>query len=298
MKRIYLAIIVFACLITILKAEYKSEEIYILPWGWDTDQELPYALEDDGAAFGPYKRGVDISGNIYLALPYSDFRKYNNNGALVYRKEIKIAQLAVDDSEYVYFTNLNPNQMSIIRILDKNGIELEKRYQFKINNQDQNISWMKNRNGEVSIDRQKMNPVNSKSLYFQSETAMRKSHRRSKTSFNQEFINMIIDKIVGNDIIRLDTIPLHICRYPQQAAEIIDIDKNDNFYVWIYYNLELPIDFVILDSTYKEIDRIELVPIAQSMGLWLRPYVLPDGTIYEFRDLEDGLHVIRWSRKE
>jgi len=315
MKKILIFISILALKTIAFPDNYNAKETFILPWGWDNNQELPYSIENDGMAFGPYLRAADNKSNIYLAFPYKDFRKYNSIGKLIYRANIKVDQFAVDDSQNVYYTELDIDKMHIVRIIDKNGIELVNRYQFAINNQDQNISWMKNRNGQVvfgnyretakinnstisSIDRQKKDPIDSKGRYYQSETAMRKSNIESKASYNQEFINIIINKVTGNEIVILDTIPLHICRYPQQGAEIVEIDKNDNFYLWIYYNLELPIDFVILDSTYKEIDRIELVPIAQSKGLWLRPYVLPNGTIYEFRDLEDGLHVIRWSRKE
>ena len=315
MKKMLLILVLFTLLNNNLFAEYISKEMFVLSWGWDSDQELPYAVENDGAVFGPYMRKVDREGNIYIAFPYTDFRKYNSKGEIVYRKDIKINQFAVDDSQNVYFTKLDPDQLHIVRVLDRNGSTLENQYPFIIRQDGQNISWMKNRDGQVvfgnyretaklnetgitTIVKQKKNPLDSKGYYYQSETAMRKSNRTSKTSFRQEYMNILIDKVVNNEIVRLDTISFRICRYPQQAAEVIEVDSNDNLFIWLYYNDDLPIDFVVLDSTYKEIDRIELVPISESKGLWLRPYVLPDGTIYEFRDLEDGLHVIRWAKEE
>ena len=97
-----------------------------------------------------------------------------------------------------------------------------------------------------------------------------------------------------------DTIELSICRFSHLAAEILQIDDNDNFYIWVYYGDELPIDLVVLDSSFIEIDRIEFKkPYIESFGIWIqRPIVNPDGNIYEFRGQKDGLHVIRWSREE
>jgi len=55
-----------------------------------------------------------------------------------------------------------------------------------------------------------------------------------------------------------------------------------------------------VSTSFIEIDRIEFKkPYIESFGIWIqRPVVKPNGNVYEFRALEDGLHVIRWSREE
>ena len=49
---------------------------------------------------------------------------------------------------------------------------------------------------------------------------------------------------------------------------------------------------------YVLVDEIHLPKFASKYFLSIWPFLRSDGTIYEFRDLEDGLHVIRWSRQE
>lgn len=315
MNKAAFTILTLVCLVIVARADYKSEEMYVLPWGWETEQEIPYSEEEDGAAFSVYMAAADLAGNIYLAFPYRDFRKYDNSGKLVFRKEIKIAHFAVDDSQTVYFTKLDPDQMHILRVLNKNGELYEKKINFKVGNEIQRINWIRNRKGSIfvgnlkytaiakdlnlsMVTRQLNDPIDSKGIFYYTDTAMGKSDREQTKSFAQIYIDLIQFHLADGKIVRRDTVSLNICTAEHRSAEITEVDKNDNIYVWIYYNLDLPIDFVILDSSLKEIDRIELVPIAESKGLWLRPYVMPDGTIYEFRDLDDGLHVIRWSRKE
>jgi len=318
MKQMLLSLVFAALISSVSMAEYASKEMFVLPWGWDSDQELPYAVENDGAAFGPYKKSVDLDGNIYLAFPYRDFRKYDSTGTIVYRKEINIARFAVDNSQNVYFTVLDPDQLHILKILDKNGSKSSKSYPFVKDHESQIIDCITIRNnnivlinypssmskvtknGLVPAEFQRDNPVDSKGTYYFTETAVGMSQKQKDeaVSYNKKFIHLYKLYFEGSNFVKRDTIPLDICRYPHKVADLISIDRNDNFYFWIKYSSDLPIDFVILDSTFKEIDRIELVPISESKGLWLRPYVLPDGTIYEFRDLENGLHVIRWSREE
>jgi len=315
MKKILTILFVIVLSTITLAQKYEVSELFVLSWGNENNQQLPYAIDEMGGFWGPTLQFVDINENIYLAYPSKDFRKFDPSGNLLFRKEISILKFAVDDSEHVYYTKLDPDQMHIIRMLDTNGTEIEKNYSFSIDNSSQNISWMKNRNGQIvfgnyretaeiknavisSIDRQKKNPVDSKGNYYQSETAVRKSNRTSKISFRQKYINILIDKVVNNEIVRLDTISLNICRYPHECADVFQVDLEDNIYIRLYYDKDLPVDIVVLDSTFKEIDRIELIPPSQLMGLGARPFIRPDGTIYEFRDLDDGLHVIRWSREE
>lgn len=315
MKKTLRTIMAFACLIGLLKAEYISTELFTLPWGWDNDQELPYAIDEQGGFWGPILQYVDIDENVYLAYPSKDFRKIDRTGKLIYKKELYVLRFAVDDSENVYFIKPDLDQMNIIRKLDSNGHEVGDSYRFTINNRGQDISWIKNRNGRIvfgnyretaviennsisSIERQKRDPVNSKGYYYQSETAISKSSRESKISYDKDFINILVDKVSAGEIRRIDTLTLNICRYPHKVADVFQIDRNDNIYIRIYYDKDLPVDLAVIDSTYKSIGRIELTPPSELMGLGARAFIRSDGTIYEFRDLKDGLHVIRWTRKE
>ena len=129
--------------------EYKPEEMFTLAWGNENDTQLPYAIDEQGGFWGPILQFVDGNENIYLAYPNKDFRKFNREGDLIYKKELRVLRFAVDDSENVYFMKPDLDQMNVIRELDKNGNELQNSLTFSIDNHSQNISWIKNRNGHI-----------------------------------------------------------------------------------------------------------------------------------------------------
>jgi len=296
--------------------DFKSVELFKLSWGWESDSEVPFAIDETGGSLGPYNMFVDNQDNIYMAFPYSDFRKYDSLGNVVYRKEIFVHRFAVDNLLNVFYTDMNKMSLHSVNKINIDGSVSPSKHNFSLKGENANIAWIKaNRNGEiifgrefnsykvmkgelVELSNESHQPSDSQAYSYISETNMLMTTRKEAPSFNSNRINLIKHKIENNQISQRDTIQLMICNYPHKAAEILQIDIHGNFYIWVYYNENQPIDLVVLDSSLKETARIELVPIAESMRLWLRPFIRPDGTIYEFRDLDDGLHVIRWSREE
>jgi len=300
-----------------LALEYTETDLFVLSWGWDNDQQIPYAKDYLGGVFGPYNQYVDASGNIYFAFPYEDFRKYNSSGEIIFRKSLNVSRFAVDDSSYIYFTLLDLDKLNLLNIIDNTGMLLDKKYEFSKDNVKQDISWIKNQNGMIIIGNskssaqiyndkldiinyEKRNPKNSKGYYFNTETSRRKtlSTRRKSKSFNENYINLIRSVYTDGELKEKDIIKLDICRFNHTCGELLAIDNTDKFYFEIFYREDLPRDIALVDSTMKAIYRIELIPLSETMGLDAKPFIRPDGTIYEFRDLDDGLHVIRWSRKE
>lgn len=317
MKIKVLSILIFACFIGIAQAEYISKELYVLPWGWDNDQEIPMAKDDIGGVLGPYKQFVDLMENVYFAFPFKDFRKYNSAGKIDFRLEIYVYSFAVDSSENVYFNTLDADHLNVLKVIDSRGKLSEKQMSYLADGNQQNILWMKNENGQIKVGNQESTalitatglqstgrelriPKDSKNFYYNSETSRRKTlNARSKSeSFNNNYINLLKYKLDNETIAEVDTIRLDICRYNHTCGELLNIDAHDNFYFEISYSDSLPVDIVILDSSLKVIDKISLIPRSQTVGINAKPFILPDGTIYEFRDLQDGLHVIRWTRKE
>jgi len=265
MKKILTILFVIVLNMITLAQKYEANELFVLSWGNENNQQLPYAYNDLGGFWEPFQQYVDGNENIYLAYPIKDFRKYDFSGS----------------------------------------------------QNSQKISWIKNRKGKIvagnlkhvaevyksglnEIEFQRKNPVDSKGKYYFTETHMGMSEKQKQEaiSYNKNFVHLYKFYFSGSELVKKDTVELNICRYPHKAAEVVQIDENDNFYIWIFYGPELPVDLVILDSALKEINRIEMTAPEKTMGLSARPFVCPDGTVYEFRDLEDGLHVIRWSREE
>jgi len=54
----------------------------------------------------------------------------------------------------------------------------------------------------------------------------------------------------------------------------------------------------VYDINYLLKDEFILPQVTNKYYLTLQPFLRSDGNVYEFRCLDDGLHVIRWSRKE
>jgi len=80
-------------------------------------------------------------------------------------------------------------------------------------------------------------------------------------------------------------------------TDFLGIDKNLNLYLFIREMSDLE-KIQIYSNDYKLIDEIILPTVKNKYLLKLIPFMRIDGNIYEFRCLDDGLHVIRWSRKE
>jgi len=313
MKRILLSLVITAFLSALVKAEYIYEEMFKLSWGGDSVQ-APYTIDPEGIIRGPSQVYVDNEENVYFAFFSKDFRKYNSSGQLMYSKDLYIDEFAVDDSLRVYFTEFDKTHT--VRVLNNEGNITEKQYQHKFNNDLQSVLWIKEIGGSLFLGYSNKTmqvldnslitangiyhkPFDKYGIYYDCETSMRKATRAKSSSYNKNYLNIYRFSYSDANYIWLDTLKLEICRSPHQAAEILHIDYNNNYYIWVFYGFDEPIDLIVIDSIYQEIDRIVLPIKIESMGTSIiRPFVSPNGNVYEFRCLDDGLHVIRWAKEE
>jgi hypothetical protein len=63
------------------------------------------------------------------------------------------------------------------------------------------------------------------------------------------------------------------------------VDNHSSYEVWEFnlgYNLKSKVVFPLAENIYK---------------WFIKPFVSHDGTIYEFRCLDDGLHVVKWTKQ-
>jgi len=66
---------------------------------------------------------------------------------------------------------------------------------------------------------------------------------------------------------------------------LMNLERNDHYEIWLF------------DLSLNVIDKL-VFPEYQPYEDWrINPFIRNDGNIYEFRCLQDGLHVIKWSGK-
>jgi len=321
MKKIEKALIFVFILSNLYAAEYQATEMFVLPWGNENDQEIPIVFDEHGDPWGPSGYFVDNSENIYISTFYFGFRKYDNQGKTIFSNNSDVAYFAVDDSEQVYFTTKKITEGNVICTMDKYG-EARDTFLFKIGPIGIRINKIKYIRGKIYIrgfaekpgsqtayisnnnltvlNKKQYIPFNSDSVYFFAETQTTSvTEIKRKESFNKKFINLFkLYTDENGEIIKEKYRVDGICRFPHVRAKVIGIDDRDNLYIYIKYGRQMPIDVAIIDRNLNFIAQIEMIPLSQTRGLWSRPFVRSDGNIYEFRDLEDGLHIIRWSREE
>ena len=52
------------------------------------------------------------------------------------------------------------------------------------------------------------------------------------------------------------------------------------------------------DLAFNRIDEVELAPPMAPYSHFIRPFIARDGSIYEFRCQDDGLHVLKWTKEQ
>lgn len=79
-------------------------------------------------------------------------------------------------------------------------------------------------------------------------------------------------------------------------ARLLGVDDNMNLYVFITESVT-DTKVRVYNADYQLQDEIILAPRSNKYHWHIWPFMRTDGTLYEFRCLDDGLHVVRWSKK-
>jgi len=81
-------------------------------------------------------------------------------------------------------------------------------------------------------------------------------------------------------------------------AEFLGVDDNLQTFILCFHPVSFERRVLVFDRGFTLQDHITLPYSVNKYRLSITPYMRPsDGNIYEFRCLDDGLHVIRWSRQ-
>ncbi len=83
------------------------------------------------------------------------------------------------------------------------------------------------------------------------------------------------------------------------TAEILNGGDGRNIYAYVLNETDSTSfqEIWIFDFNYRILDKIKLPLVSNKYDWFIRPFVSRDGTIYEFRCLDDGLHVVKWVKQ-
>jgi len=305
--------------------KFTPAELFIIQWGEAPDELkiCPVAYEDvdgtpedstDDMLFpcgGPTYGFVDHKENIYFSsYEFGQFKAFDNFGNLfldlsrgtsAYNEEIFAScafKFAVDSKGFIYFVSFP--ELRYVPVVDKAGVIVNKLYPC----------------GESD-------PVEVDNIYFNYDDVMAFScgHRGYRTYLDSHFIpsgsaywgrdgNYYTARQMDSSIVEFKKYGNPDSTGWGQWREVINVDMGEEIYMRDFFGVDdNMLLYIIFDDTHNNtkirsytteyILRDELVwPHYENRFEWeMAPFLRSDGNVYEFRCLDDGLHVIRWSKQ-
>ncbi len=328
MKRLTIILLLLAATVS---AKYAPREMFVIGWGDGPDQlklgkpthnlSPIDSIDDVDPGIGPNKAFIDKNG--YLVLSSTGFRQikgFELNGHLLFNFSADVSptfneacqgepiDIYMDSSLLIYVISFEA--MPYIAPFNFNGEIVSRLYPF-VDSVDSKIGLMKwSPDGHMYFWEWDKGWI----TYYHNEFI--KSGCRGQLASNGYFYeaysqedyphNLYIGKYsdidtLGNPgysyvkTIELTSNDCETLMYAQEmpggdgnSLYIIAImDSCDNYYssIWQY------------DLDFNKIDELRFPNVEDSGYVCPSPIIGPDGTIYEFRTYEDGLHVIKWTKQ-
>jgi len=308
-------------------AEFTITEILVIPWG-DGQNELkialPHGLDDQGTP-------LDYSDDTYEILGGGPSQGFVDEANNIYFSSYEHGYLKAFDQAGRLILNFSPGQAVYDTIIGNNSIDyfcvdsLARIYILKV--PDRPYVAVIDTMGDL-ID--KLNPdgigsgVGVLTFDYNSKDRLTflSSDKENYLYENGEFIPGASSPWLAVDdyYYSCKMIDLSNLRFVKYSDPDINAHSNDLTEVVVPYgssilhanllgvddNLRLFVFITesatnarvqIYSTSYELADEIVLAPCFNKYHWCIWPFVRADGTIYEFRCLDDGLHVIRWSKE-
>jgi hypothetical protein len=309
-------------------ADFTESTIAIIPWGDEASQlkiggpvyedvnETPDDSSDDfiGNA-GPSHGIIDKNENIYISsYSYMQLKGFNNNGGLIfnyskgepgYNREFYygwLRKIYVDSLNNIYI--VGGASQDYIAVVDTNGHLINKLTPYGLGS-------------GVVVSNIYFNSDDALTFYFRNDTYYLyengsfaaggsmdwRAKDRNYYDANLEdsssirFIKSQDPDINGEPASLVDN-RVTISGEPSTYMEFLGVDDNMYIYIFIIGENDTYRRVLIYDLSYNLMNEISFPPLTNKYMWYMTPYMRPsDGNIYEFRCLDDGLHVIRWSKQ-
>jgi hypothetical protein len=309
-------------------AAYAPEEMCVIPWG-DSANQLKIGLpnyedvnftpadssDDFVGTAGPSQGVVDKSENCYFTshhfMQFKGFGRDSHRifdyskGEPEYNGELfksAIRNIYVDSMSNIYV--VDGTRYDYISIVDTTGHLLEKIsphepnsgiiiYNFYPNSNDILTIGCKDRtfytyqNGEIR-DGGNSGWKAIDGYYYTAR--FEDSAHLTFVKYRDPDIHGVLSDLEETTIAITDNSPYDI--------EFLGVDNDMNLYLYLIGPRPSDGRVLVYDTAYNLKEEIIFAQERNQYMWYMAPYMRPsDGNIYEFRCLDDGLHVIRWSKK-
>jgi hypothetical protein len=326
---ITIAFLLLVSVVRVSPAQYQSTELCVIEWGdnsnqlkiaepiYEDENETPADSSDDWIEkAGPDEGFVDRNENIYFSSgDFSQFKAFGKDGHLIFDYSSdknnlfdslfqinEVGNCYVDSLSHIYliysgildYIPIIDTTGKLLNIISPQGVGSGKKIGRPDFNSDDIIGiycpvggfytytkgafreggstgWLAKDGYYYAAGMQ-----DSSTLWFKKYSDPDGSGNPKWEDMQYRHINWIIDGAGGNPTVD-DSLYLYV---------VMGLKSIERRCVMQVYNLK----YELVGEIYPE---PEVNRYLWHMGF----YVRPDGTVYEFRCLDDGLHVIKWSKK-
>ncbi len=323
--RLKLTIILIVFWSSHLYGEYTSTELFIIPWGDAENQlklmppEIIYydpggvasGYEDDPGS-GPSEVFVDRDENfIFYSFDNGQLKGYNNQGQVIFDYSFWQPDYNIDfyrnNINGVYVDSLKRlilvDDRNFVPIIDYDGNLVDKLYPFEPDSSVPILSLYPKANGDICFygkgrgfvtqSNGVFEPGGSPGFYASDSTYY---SVWSYSLHTIEFVKYQNPDTSGNTELKEYT----VMEYPQETilgAAIYPGGDGRRIYVAVIPDTTGGGEIWELDLSYNILEKFTH-NVWSGDEIWgLAPFIHPNGNIYRFRCLDDGLHVIRWAKQ-
>jgi hypothetical protein len=314
-------------------AEFAPAELCLISWGYGSDQLMmeattvfDNATPDDSSddviipGSGPSQAFVDKQGNlIFASNEFQQLKGFNSDGNLLFDFSIggaqydpgifsgTVGEIYVDSSLLLYV--LSFPYRNYVPAVDYSGKVVTRLYPFadsaevridllswsfdgKILLHDSRQGWRAYATGDLRSRGTSGHPVNDWSFY-----AARSIPRDTLVFTDTVFYS----KYENSDSLGVAPRPeTSAVAYPGMkiySASLINGMDGGKLYNFVRVGGYNTFQVWVMNFDYDVSETVRLGPVDEKLGWFILPFVDSHGNIYEFRCLDDGLHVIRWSKE-
>jgi len=313
-------------------AEYASTEILVIPWGTGPNQleALESYTEDvptdtqgwikaQFPGMGPHQGFVDASGNVFInSATLSYFKVFRPDGGLMldlspsaigsenqfYHKYVH--KFHVDSLDRMYFLGapdpLDVDRPPYVAVADTDGNLLDRLNPFGAQSGVLITNLYSNSDDVLTIG-----CLDSGFFTFAGgnfSTVACDYWWRAIDGYyygaymeGRETLKVIRGQAsVGDSLVSKSyySIALSESTY---TAHLLAVSDALHLFVYLTHPGVPLSSLVEISQQFAIVDQISFPYESEKYHMDLYPYISPDGTVYEFRCLDDGLHVIRWSKE-
>jgi len=312
---------------TCLWAEYTSSEILVIPWGEEAEQlkfrpeETTYynpggvapGYEVDPGA-GPTGVFVDQDENfIFYSSEFGQLKAFNNLGQLVfdfsygepgYNQEIHtggVAGVYVNPRLEMYV--VDAYDRNYVPIVDYNGDLVDRIYPFESDSSVPILSIYPKFNGDICFYGLDQGFVTYSDDHFSpgGTPGFMATNRHFYTVWSYSTHSIEFNDYQNPDTSgKAEMRELKMIEYPDEtilSAGVLQGGNGDRLYLAVVPDTLGEGQIWELDLNYNILDRL-IYEVSPEGTVWgLDTFIHPNSNIYRFPCLEDGVHVIRWSKE-